>query len=233
MKQEKRRLLFNWCNAHDELKQSVDNGGDFGEDSGIDNDRGWTYFTFLSGDAREQNMVFDVSYILSLAQDNGYHLPGEVVAEHNKIVLTASPEDGHSVSLLPQLYKILASYATQFDDARRHPSHGLYGKLGGIYARPEKGRVMALYSSNDEALLKIHESLEELVARIRPEGFALDLHLSNGLSALPRMLHGFDDPAYRRAGAKDYRIINPARFEILLKQAERDHQMYRFKTTSD
>ncbi len=233
MKQEKRRLLFNWCSAHDELKQSVENGGNPGEDSEIGNHRGWTYFTFLSGDAREQQMIFDVSHILRLAQDNSYHLPEEVVAEHNKIVLTASPENGHRVSLLPQLYEILASYATQFDDATRYPSHGLYGKFGGIYTRPEKGRVLALYSSNDEALLEIFEALEKLVAQVRPDGFTLGLHLSNGLSVLPRMLHGYDDPKYRRSGVKDYRIIDPARFEVLLEQAQRDHHMYLFNETWD
>jgi hypothetical protein len=45
------------------------------------------------------------------------------------------------------------------------------------------------------------------------------------------MLHGFDDPEYRRSGTKDYRITDPARFTILLEQAQQDHDMYLFDKT--
>ena len=88
---------------------------------------------------------------------------------------------------------------------------------------------MALYSRNDDALLEIYESLEKFISEIPVKGFSLDLRFSNGLSALPRMLHGFDDPEYRRSGTKDYRITDPARFKILLEQAQQDHDMYLFE----
>ena len=228
METGKRMLLLNWCNAHGELKRLVESGHP-DEEIKIGNGRGWTYVTFFPKGTREQEMLYDIGQILRLAQDNSYYLPRDVVTQHNKIVLTAYPEGTRPASLLAELYFIVASFAVKFDDAMRYPAHGFYGKFGGIYERPEKGRVLALYSRNDDALLEIYESLEKFISEIPVKGFSLDLRFSNGLSALPRMLHGFDDPEYRRSGTKDYRITDPARFKILLEQAQQDHDMYLFE----
>jgi len=228
METGKRMLLLNWCNAHGELKRLVESGHP-DEEIEIGNGRGWTYVTFFPKGTREQEMLYDIGQILRLAQDNSYYLPRDVVTQHNKIVLTAYPEGTRPASLLAELYFIVASFAVKFDDAMRYPLHGFYGKFGGIYERPEKGRVLALYSRNDDALLEIYESLEKFISEIPVKGFSLDLRFSNGLSALPRMLHGFDDPEYRCSGTKDYRITDPARFKILLEQAQQDHDMYLFE----
>jgi hypothetical protein len=226
----KRRLLLNWCNAHGELKRLVESGR-LDDEIEIGNGRGWTYLTFFPKGTREQEMLYDIGQILRLAQNNSYYLPQDVVTQHNKIVLTAYPEGTRPASLLAELYFIVASFAVKFDDAQRYPSHGFYGKFGGIYERQEKGRVLALYSRNDDALLEIYESLEKFISEITVKGLRLDLRFSNGLSALPRMLHGFDDPEYRRSGTRDYRITDPARFTILLEQAQQDHDMYFFDKT--
>ena len=230
METGKRRLLLNWCTAHGELKRLVESGY---PDDGIEigNGRGWTYLTFFPKGTREQEMLYDIGQILRLAQNSSYYLPRDVVTQHNKIVLTAYPEGTRPASLLAELYFIVVSFAVKFNDAMRYPSHGFYGKFGGIYERQEKGRVLALYSRNDDALLEIYESLEKFISEIPVKGFRLDLRFSNGLSALPRMLHGFDDPEYRRSGTKDYRITDPARFTILLEQAQQDYDMYLFDKT--
>jgi hypothetical protein len=223
----KRRLLFNWWAAHDDLKQSIENSNP-GDDLEIGNEKGWTYLTFFPKGSRNKDVLYDIDQILKLAQDNNYYLPHDVVMQHNKVVLTVFQEDANPVSPLAGIYPLVASFAARFDDAQRYPSHGFYGKFGGIYERPEKGRVLAVYSRNDDALLVIYESLEKLISEIRVKGFRFDLGFSNGLSAIPRMLHGFNDPEYRDSGAKHYRITDPARFAILLDQARKDYEMYPF-----
>ncbi len=225
-----RRLLLNWCNAHGELKRLVESGH-LDSEREIGNGKGWTYLTFFPKGTRTQEMLYDIGKILRLAQNNRYYLPGDVVTQHNKIVLTAYPEGRRPASIVAELYFIVRSFADRFADTRRYPSHAFYGKLGEIYERPEKGRVLALYSRNDDALLEIYESLEVFISEIPVKGFVLDLRISNGLSALPRMLHGFDDPEYRRSGTKDYRITDPARFKILLERAQQDYDLYLFDNT--
>ena len=230
METGKRRLLLNWCAAHGELKRLVESG-DPDDGMEIGNGRGWTYLTFFPKGTRERDILYDIDQILILARNNNYHLSREVITQHNKIVLTAYPEGASQASILTKLYSLVASFAIRFSDTLRYPSHGFYGKFGGIYERPEKGRVLALYSRNDDALLEIYESLQKFISEIPVKGLRLDLRFSNGLSALPRMLHGFDDPEYRRSGTKDYRITDPARFTILLEQAQQDHDMYLFDKT--
>ncbi|MCX5819139.1 MAG: hypothetical protein NT047_04435 [Deltaproteobacteria bacterium] len=227
METGKRRLLLNWCAAHGELKRLVESG-DPDDGMEIGNGRGWTYLTFFPKGTRERDILYDIDQILILARNNNYHLSREVITQHNKIVLTAYPEGASQASILTKLYSLVASFAIRFSDTLRYPSHGFYGKFGGIYERPEKGRVLAVYSQNDDALLSIYESLEKLVSEIPANGLRFDLRFSNGLSALPRMLHGFDDPDYRRSGAKDYRITDSARFAILLEQAKQDYEKYLF-----
>jgi hypothetical protein len=227
MGMQKRKLLLNWCAAHSDLKQWIEHSqpGDGGE---IGNGTGWTYVTFFPRGTKNKEVLYDISQILKLAQDNNYYLPHEVVVQHNKIVLTVHQEGAAAASPLAGIFPLVASFAARFDDAQRYPAHGFYGKFGGIYERPEKGRVLALYSCNDDALLVIYESLARMISEIRVKGFRFDLSFSNGLSAIPRMLHGFDNPEYRHSGAKHYRIADPVRFAILLDQARKDYEMYRF-----
>lgn len=227
MEMEKRRLLLNWCTAHSELKRLIESGSP-DDPIEIGNSRGWTYLTFFPKETKERDILYDIDQIRILAQSNNYHLSREIITQHNKIVLTAYPESASPSSLLPELYSLVASFSLRFSDPQRYPAHGFYGKFGGIYERPEKGRVLAVYSQNDDALLAIYESLEKLVSEIPAKGLRFDLRFSNGLSALPRMLHGFDDPDYRRSGAKDYRITDSARFAILLEQAKQDYGKYLF-----
>ena len=222
----KRKLLLHWCDAHDDLKQRVENDAlDSGEEIG--NESGWTYITFVSNASDIKDMLYDVDHIQKLAKENGYYLPREMVVQHNKVVLTAYPDEAVSGSPLAGLYCIVMAFATRFDDARRYPSHSFYGKFGGIYERHEKGRVLAIYAKNDDALLDIYESLEKIISETHMEGLRFDLRFSNGLSAIPRMLYGFDDSEYLRSGAKHYRISDPEQFAVLLDQARRDHDRYR------
>jgi hypothetical protein len=227
MEMGKRRLLLNWCTAHSELKRLIESGS---PDDPIEivNSKGWTYLTFFPKGTQERDILYDIDQIRILARNNHYHLSREIIMQHNKIVLTAYPESAPPSSLLPELYSLVASFSLRFSDTQRYPSHGFYGKFGGIYERPEKGRVLAVYSQNDDALLAIYESLEMLVSEIHAKGLRFDLRFSNGLSALPRMLHGFDDPDYSRSGAKDYKITDSARFAILLEQAKQDYGKYLF-----
>jgi hypothetical protein len=228
MGMEKRKLLLNWCEAHGDLKQWIEEAH---PDDGISpgNRKGWTYLTFFPKGTKSKDVLYDIDGIVRLARENGYYLPRDIVAQHNKVVLTAYPDGETVASPLPEIFSIVAEIAGRYDDTEHYPRHGFYGKFGGIYDRPEKGRVLAVYSRDDEALLAIYESLQEWIAGFRGEGFRFDLHLSNGLSAIPRMLIGFDDPEYRHAGATHYRIQDPSRFAVLLEQARQDYELYRFE----
>ena len=223
----KRKLLFNWCDAHGDLEQLIEHNN-LHEGVEIGNGSGWTYLTFFPGEIEVKDMLYDIDHIQKLAKGNGYYLPCEVVLQHNKVVLTAYPEGATPGSPLAGLSLLLLSFAARFDDTKRYPSHGFYGKFGGIYERPEKGRALAIYSRNDDYLLDIYGSLEELISEIHVNGIRFDLRFSNGLSAIPRMLHGFDDPEYRRSGVKHYRISDPSGFAVLLEQAKHDYDRYRF-----
>jgi hypothetical protein len=223
-----RRLVLNWSPAHDDLKRSAEEGLD-PEAAAPGNGRGWTYLTFYPRGTNAGEVLFDIDRLGELARENHYHLPQEVVAQHNKVVLTAYAEGDPPLSPLWGLFSRVTAFADRFSDPHRYPSHGVYGKFGGIYERPEKGRVLAIYSRNAEALLTIYESIEKLLSETRLEGFRFELDFSNGLSAIPRMLEGFDNPDYRQAGALHYRIADPARFMALLEQAREDYRMYRFE----
>ncbi len=228
MENGKRKLVLNWCPAHEDLKRSVEECDRATDGCELKNDRGWTYLTFFPRGTNPQDVLFDVDALRKLARENHYYLPREVIAQHNKVVLTAYSQSDPPISPVVGIFARLAMFSTLFEDARRYPTHGIYGKFGGVYERPEKGRVLAIYSRNEDALLTIYESLEKLVAEVPVEGFRFVLGFSNGLSAIPRMLQGFDDPEYRHSGASHYRIADPGRFAQLLDQAMMDYQQYRF-----
>jgi hypothetical protein len=194
----------------------------------IENSRGWSYVTFYPEEVQANKILYDVNRLRELALDNRYYLPYEVIAQHNKVVVTAFPDGESPISPLIGLYQLISSYVGRFVDSGRYPTHGFYGKIGGIYERPEKGRVLAIYSENDEALLTIFASLEELINEFSLQGVRFELRFSNGLSALPRMLYGFDDPGYRRSGARHYKITDPELFTAVLNQAKLDYSSYPF-----
>lgn len=232
MEKQERQLILNWCPAHDDLKRSIEESG---QENNYEpgNGQGWTYLTFFPKGTNPRDVLFDIDELKSVAQANHYHLPMEVVAQHNKIVLTAYSDKEPPTSPLAAIFAQVALFAQRFYDSSLYPAHGIYGKFGGIYERPEKGRVLAIYSRSDEALLAIYESIERLIAEMRLEGFRYELAFSNGLSAIPRMLDGFDDPEFRHAGNRYFRITDPNRFSLLLDQARKDYEMYRFDKDAD
>jgi hypothetical protein len=227
MENGRRKLVLNWCPAHDDLKRSVEDCH-LSDGFELGNGRGWTYLTFFPKGTNAGEVLYDIDRLRTLAQENHFYLPHEVIAQHNKVVLTAYSECEPPVSPLLGIFSRVAMFASLFADTHCYPFHGIYGKFGGIYERAEKGRVLAIYSRDSDALLTIYESLEKLISEIRVEGFRFELDFSNGLSAIPRMLDGFNDPEYRHAGAKYYRIADPDRFATLLDQARKDYEMYRF-----
>jgi hypothetical protein len=197
-------------------------------DSPIGNNSGWSYITFFPKDIEANEVLYDVNRLQSLVVESNYHLPNEVISQHNKVVVTAFPEGDEPLSPLLGLYRLMSLYVRRFVDSQKHPSHGFYGKLGGVYNRAEKGRVLAIYTVNDEALLDIYDSLEKLINEISLQGIRFEIRFSNGLSALPRMLQGFDNQDYRRSGAKHYKITDPNLFTVLLNQAKNDYEKYPF-----
>jgi hypothetical protein len=126
------------------------------------------------------------------------------------------------------LVRLLEAFAAAYADTGKHRDHSFYGKLGGQYERSEKGRVLAVYARGDETLLSISEAFEALFEKVRVPGVQFHARLANGLSAMPRMLHGFDDPTYRGSGVTIFRISDPNRFSVLLDQARADYPNYRF-----
>jgi hypothetical protein len=232
MENGNRKLILNWCPAHDDLKRSVEEG-EPGNGYELGNGQGWTYLTFFPKGTNPKEVLYDIDEIRTVARENHYHLPFEIVAQHNKVVLTAYSDGEPPISPLPAIFAQVAMFAQRFNDTLRYPAHGIYGKFGGIYERPEKGRVLAIYSRSDEALLSIYESLERLISEIHLEGFRFELSFSNGLSAIPRMLDGFDDPEYRHTGNRYFRITDPNQFALLLDQARKDFKMYRFEERNE
>lgn len=210
------------------VKQAVERGTTDLWDVG-DSEKGWSHLTFFVPGTRPDAVLYDLGRLEMLAHENGYFLPREVVAQHNKVVVTVHDGGGNPSVQLFALYRFLEAYAARFADESRYPSHGFYGKMGGMWDRPEKGRVLVMYSTSDDALLAIDESLDELLASIKLRGVTISHHFSNGLSEIPRMLDRFSDPDYVSSGATYFRITNPDRFNWVLEQARRDHGRYLFE----
>lgn len=223
----KRQLIVNWSDAHTNLKKAIEEKVASPLDV-LDTGKGWSYVTFLKPGTLAEDILYDVSQLEQTARDNGFFLPAEVVRQHNKVVVSTLGEGLGGSAQLFHLHAFLTAYAQRFADPKRHPNHWFYGKFGGMYDRTAKGRVLAMYSRDDDALLEIHESVEALARELDSVGMHFSVRLSNGLSAIPRMLHGFDDPEYRRSGATMYRITDPTRFEHLLDQARQDYSRYLF-----
>ncbi len=221
----KRRLILNWNEAHQGVREAIEAKIEAPWDL-PETGKGWTYVTFCPPDTDPRGVLFDVDQLESVAKDNGYHLPAQVVAQHNKLVVTAIAETPSAQ--LFGLVRLLQVFAKEHADTGRHPSHSFYGKFGGQFERSSKGRALAIYAQDDDSLLAIADAMEALIAKVNVPGVQFATRLANGLSAMPRMLQGFDDPKYRDAGASVFRITDPAQFEVLLEQARADYPNYRF-----
>jgi hypothetical protein len=222
-----RSLVLNWSESHKNLQRAVSDKITDPAEMG-DTGRGWTYVTFYPPGTQPGHVLFNIDHVRLLAQENDFFLPPEVFVEHNKVVVTAQSEDGRPTSQLFGLYRLIETYAERYGDIDRFPKHGYYGKFGGVYGRPGKGRVLAIYTNDEDTLLDIFESIEGIVGELKTPGIRYAMKLSNGLSALPRLLHGFDDPRHRKSGTTHYRITDPSRFLVLINQAKRDYSEYLF-----
>lgn len=224
----RRKLKVNWDEEHGELAFAAGEGVE--DPYGVnDCGKGWSYVTFFEAGVRPQSVLFDVEGLDRIAHDNGYFLPLDVMMRHNKVVVTAHSALPQPSAQLYALYLMLQRYEKEFDHAGRFPNLGFYGKLGGFFDRPEKGRALVIYATSDDALLEIDERLDGLLPRMKLRGITFEKTLSNGLSDIPRLLQGYGDPDYREAGAQHCRITDPARFEQLLDQARVDYTKYLFE----
>lgn len=221
----KRRLVLNWHESHAAVKEALEAKQE--APWGLpDTGKGWTYVTFAPPGTKPDDVLFDLDGLEAVARDLGYHLPAEVVAQHNKLVVVA-----HAESTSAQVFglvRLLQEYGDRYADTDRFPGHGFFGKVGGQYDRAEKGRVLAVYARGDDPLLTVTEAFEALARDVRVPGVTFATRLANGLSAVPRLLQGFDDPAYRATGATFHRITDPAGFDTLLAQVRADYGSYRF-----
>lgn len=224
----RRKVIINWSEAHDRLREAVEIGVDHPAQVGA-TDKGWSYVTFFHSRCNPESVLFNVDRLKTIARDNGFYLPGDVVRQHNKVLVIA-----HSVTMDPSpqlfgLWRFLMEYENRFNDSDSYQNHAFYGKFGGNFDRLEKGRVLAMYSNGgDDALMTICEACEALARKISVPGVSFEVGVSAGLSAIPRLLAGFDDPEYRATGADFYRINNPGEFEELLQSAKNDFPKYLF-----
>lgn len=225
----RRELIVNWGECHLKLKEALELGVKSPMEV-MDTDKGWSYLTFFRPGTAPSKVLFDIDDLEHIAQQNGYFLPWETVSTHNKVVVTAFSDIPNPSAQLFGLYKLLEVYSDLFANSVKHPEYSFYGKLGGCYDRPEKGRVLVIYSTSDESLLYIEEAIKEIVGKMKLRGIEYQTRLANGLSDIPRMLQGFDDPVYRNSGTSMYRITDPARFTILLEQARHDYDHYMFES---
>ncbi|MBM4370515.1 MAG: hypothetical protein FJ098_02625, partial [Deltaproteobacteria bacterium] len=215
---------------HEGIRPFLENGARLADHHELaDTGPGWSYVTFYPLGTRSDQVLFDLSRLAATAEDLGFFLPDEVISQHNKIVVTAISGEPRSSLQLYALAKLLLAYGARHANPRSNPRLGWYGKFGGIYSRPEKGRVLVIYAENDDCLLEIEAALQDLVPECRVPGVAFELRLGNGLSDLPRMLKGYHDPEYRDAGVLHFKITDPHRFSTLVDQARVDYGNYLFE----
>jgi len=224
----RRELIVNWSSAHEAIRQEIEKPRPQILDVG-DSGKGWTYMTFFAPGTPRDQVLFDLERLHSTALENGFFLPRDLITQHNKIVVSAYSALGSNPSYqLFGLYHLVERFAMKFDSIRKYPNHGFYGKMGGVYDRVEKGRVVCIYAQSDDSLLTIVETLDELMKKSKLTGVVYDYHLANGLSDIPRLMDHFDDPDYLAAGATHCRITDPSRFTTLVEQARLDYSNYLF-----
>ena len=225
----RREMIINWHQEHEALRAVMDSGVrvkdlyELGETGA-----GWSYVTHFPLGTTPDKVLFNLSKLADTAEEYGYFLPDEVIAEHNKIVVTAISGEPNPSRQIYGLLLLIEEFGTRFANPKKHPRMGWYGKVGGVYERPEKGRVLVLYAEDDESLLEIEAALQGLIKEIGVAGVGFEMRLGNGLSDLPRLLKGYGDPKYRQAGAHHFKITDPQRFETLVRQARVDYTNYLF-----
>lgn len=223
----RRETIINWCEEHLALKDDMEAGVREAYDF-ADVGKGWSYITHFELGTKPDSVLFNIEELEQVAESNGFFIPSTLISEHNKIVVCATDAVGNPSYQLYGLFKVLEEYSKRYKDPKKFPQHCFYGKIGGVFDRSEKGKVMVLYSRNDDYLLEIEASLRDIVDKIKVKGVIFDIRFSNGLSELPRMLHGFDDPTYKNTGVEHYRITDPNKFNVLLQQARQDYCKYLF-----
>ena len=226
----RRDTIINWHPEHEALKSVIDSRVKVSDLHELgETGAGWSYVTHFPLGTTPDKVLFDLSKLEETAEELGYFLPDEVIAEHNKIVVTAISGEPNPSHQLYGLVRLIEEFGRRFANPRKHPRMGWYGKVGGIYERPEKGRVLVLYAEDDESLLEIEAALQDLFSECKVAGVGFEMRLGNGLSDLPRLLKGYGDPEYRQAGAHHFKITDPQRFETLVEQARVDYSNYRFE----
>jgi len=224
----RRKLIINWSPAHERLREAIENGVEHPSEVGTTS-KGWSYCTFCTSKCGPNELLYDIDSIRTIARDNGFYLPGEIVRQHNKVLVVAHSAELDASPQLFGLWRFLMEFEKKFNNTEHFPKHDFFAKFGGKFDRSEKGRVLAIYSrGGDDALMAIYESCEELAREMEVPGITFEVGVSAGLSAIPRMLAGFDDPEYRATGVDMYRINNPAEFEQMLKTAKDDFPKYPF-----
>ncbi|MFH1532302.1 MAG: hypothetical protein ABIK09_16370 [Pseudomonadota bacterium] len=225
----RRDTIINWHHGHEGIKPAIDAGIRIKDPHELaDVSAGWSYVTFFPLGTTPDQVLFDLSKLESTVEQLGYFLPDEVVAEHNKIVVTAMSVVQSAAHQLYGLLRLIEEFGKRYSSPEKHPRLGYYGKVGGIYLRPEKGRVLVLYAQDDESLLEIEAALQELILEFRVPGVEFEIRLGNGLSDLPRLLKGYGEPEYRQSGVHHFKITDPTRFETLVQQARVDYANYLF-----
>lgn len=223
----RRELVVNWAEAHLNVKRALEEKIKSPFEI-LDTDKGWSYVTFYEVTADPSSVLYNLNRLEKAATENGYFLPWDIMREHNKVVVTATADLPSPSAQLYGLHALLEAYEDLYNNTNKFPLHGFYGKMGGFYDRPEKGRVLVMYAPCDEALLEVMGAVETLLPKVKVPGVRFEMHLANGLSAIPRLLQGFDDPEYRQSGSPYYRITDPNKFAMLLDQARNDYHKYMF-----
>ena len=226
----RRDTIINWHIGHESIKPIIDTGTHIKDPHELaDVGAGWSYVTFFPLGTTPNKVLFDLSKLEATAEELGYFLPDDVVAEHNKIVITAISVIQSPPHQLYGLLRLIEEFGKRYSNPEKHPHFGYYGKVGGIYERPEKGRVLVLYADGDDSLLEIESALQELILDFKVPGIEFKVRLGNGLSDLPRLLKGYGEPEYRQAGVHHFKITDPSRFETLVHQARVDYSNYLFE----
>lgn len=223
----RRELVFNWSEAHLNVKKAIDEKIKSPFEI-LDSEKGWTYVTFYEISAEPNSVLYNLNRLEDAATQNGYFLPWDIMKEHNKVVVTATSDLPSPSAQLFGLHAFLQAYEALYSATNKYPLHGFYGKLGGFYDRPEKGRVLVMYAPCEEAQLEVMSAVETLLPKVKVPGVHFEMHLANALSTIPRLLQGFDDPEYRQSGSPYYRITDPGKFAMLLEQARDDYHRYMF-----
>lgn len=223
----RRKLMINWGKAHERLREALADGIDDSRQVGV-TEKGWSYVTFVTSNCGAEEVLYDVDQLDLTAQENGYYLPREMVTQHSKVIISAKATDNEPSVALFGLVKFLEEFERRFDNGDEFPQHGFYGKIGGEFDRPEKGRVLVMYGQGEDALAEIFDSAVVMSDEFRVPGVRFDVDLSNSLSEIPRLLDGFDDPDYLKSGATHFRITDPHRFKRVLEDVRLDQPNYLF-----